>query len=29
MKGTKMAFSGLKKASDQQAVIEYLGTFGE
>ncbi|WP_391483333.1 c-type cytochrome [Nereida sp. NH-UV-3] len=29
MKGTKMAFSGLKKASDQQAVIEYLRTFGE
>ena len=29
MKGTKMAFSGLKKESDLIAISEYLKTFGE
>ena len=29
MKGTKMAFSGLKKESDLTAITEYLKTFGE
>ena len=29
MKGTKMAFSGLKKDSDLAAITEYLKTFGE
>ena len=29
MKGTKMSFSGLKKAADIKAVTEYLKTFGE
>ncbi|MEO0774880.1 MAG: cytochrome c family protein, partial [Pseudomonadota bacterium] len=27
MKGTKMAFSGLKKEGDQEAIIAYLNTF--
>jgi cytochrome c len=29
MKGTKMAFAGLKKPEDRAAVIAYLATFGE
>jgi S-disulfanyl-L-cysteine oxidoreductase SoxD len=29
MKGTKMAFAGLKKPEDRDAVIAYLATFGE
>lgn len=29
MKGTKMSFSGLKKESDQAAIIAYLASFGE
>jgi cytochrome c2 len=29
MKGTRMAFSGLKKPEDRAAVIAYLATFGE
>jgi S-disulfanyl-L-cysteine oxidoreductase SoxD len=29
MKGTRMAFAGLKKPEDRDAVIAYLATFGE
>lgn len=29
MKGTRMAFAGLKKPGDRDAVIAYLATFGE
>lgn len=29
IKGTKMAFSGLKKEADQQAIAEYLKSFAE
>ena len=29
MKGTKMAFSGLRKETDRQAVVEYLKSFGQ
>jgi cytochrome c len=29
MKGTKMAFAGLKKPEDRAAVVAYLATFGE
>ena len=29
MKGTRMSFSGLRKAEDQAAIAAYLGSFGE